>query len=84
MAKYAVISQETNKVVNCIEWDGVSKWMPKKGQFVVKSDVADRDDDYLPAQDCFKKTMNGKIYHKDFDCNDMKTGKKCPIGSKLS
>lgn len=35
MARYAVIRESDNQVVNVIEWDGVQQWTPPAGCFTV-------------------------------------------------
>lgn len=83
MAKYAVLDNNTHKVLNCIEWDGVAKWSPPQGTYLIKADVCDREDIYDPKTECFTKENNKQTYHKDFDCHKMRIGEACPIGSKV-
>jgi len=46
MGRYAVINKTTKKVVNVIEWDGVSQWAPPNDHFVMESDRASIDHIY--------------------------------------
>lgn len=38
--KHAVINSKSHKVINIIEWDGVSKWSPPKDHYILKSELA--------------------------------------------
>jgi len=73
MARYAVVNAE-NKVVNVIEWDGVSTYTPKPGCSLVASEVCDKGDDFDPADETFLK-KDGKKHHKNKKLKDYKDGK---------
>ncbi len=36
--KYAVVKSDTQKVVNIVEWDGVSQWSPPKDCYLLQRD----------------------------------------------
>ena len=55
---YAVIDSITNIVVNVILWDGVSKWVPPEGQFVIQSDIAAIGWTYNPSDGSFSPVDN--------------------------
>lgn len=57
MYRYAVCNQD-NKVVNVIIWDGVSKWQPPAGHFVVKHDFCDTGHVYDPVSNSFSYPEN--------------------------
>lgn len=42
--KWAMICQQTKRVYNCVEWDGIDKWSPPDGFYMVQDDRADRYD----------------------------------------
>lgn len=71
--RYAVVN-DNNDVVNVIEWDGQSRWMPKEGHRLIRSDICDRNDKFDPEDDCFTKA-DGKKHHKDKLRSDYKRGR---------
>lgn len=42
--RWAVINQQSKRVHNCIEWDGISEWKPQDGFYLIQTDEADRYD----------------------------------------
>jgi hypothetical protein len=51
--RHAVIHAETNIVVNVIVWDGVSKWTPPAGHYVVRHDHCNIGDRYDSVTNSF-------------------------------
>ncbi len=72
MAKYAVVKE--GKVVNTIEWDGITNWSPPQGTILIRSDIGDIDDDYDENDESFIK-KDGKKHHKDKKKENYKAGK---------
>jgi hypothetical protein len=54
MTRHAIVENGTNKVVNCIVWDG-DEWLPPKDHWVICSDVANKGDTYDPQTNTFYK-----------------------------
>ncbi len=52
MDRYAVVNAD-NLVVNVIIWDGIERWSPPAGCFVVRSDACDINQVYDPATGLF-------------------------------
>lgn len=48
MARYAIVSTETNQVINVAEWSGNVPWAPGDGLRVVRSDTASPGDMFDP------------------------------------
>ena len=55
MANFAIVENETKKVVNLIVWDG-AECLPPRNHFVIQSDVANIDDTYNPDTQTFYKS----------------------------
>jgi hypothetical protein len=56
--RWAVINNETKKVVNVIEWDGVAAWAPPSGHYVIATDVDDIGDTHDQKKQIFIKKGN--------------------------
>ncbi len=82
MGRYAIVN-EFGKVINVIEWDGISNWNPPENHDLVESDICDREDVYLKDHECFHKKSCGGVFHKNFTCEKMIKGEKCPKGLKI-
>ncbi len=39
--RYVVVEKQTNKIVNAIEWDGISPWEPPSGTYAVPNNTLD-------------------------------------------
>lgn len=52
MANFAIVENETNKVVNVIVWEG-AEWLPPRNHLVIQSDVANIGDIYNPETQTF-------------------------------
>ncbi len=46
--RYIVVEKQTNKIVNAIEWDGVTPWTPPPGTFAVQDNTFDIGATYIP------------------------------------
>lgn len=42
--RYALVHNETGKVVNCMIWDGVTQWSPPAGHSAVRHDLCNIGD----------------------------------------
>ncbi len=49
MARYAIINEKTNKIVNVAEWDGIAPWKPPVGHYVASDERAGIDDSHDPV-----------------------------------
>jgi hypothetical protein len=56
MARYAVIDDQ-NEVVNVIEWDGVSNWMPPAGHVVIPHEQCARGDIWMEEIEDFVRPL---------------------------
>jgi hypothetical protein len=45
MANFAIVDNETKKVVNVVVWEG-KEWLPPRNHLVIESDVANIGDIY--------------------------------------
>lgn len=59
MARYAIVNNETRKVVNVVVWEG-KEWLPPRGHLVVPSDIADIEDGYDEKSHTFTKNNLSK------------------------
>ena len=50
--RYALINNETKKVVNIIIWEG-AEWLPPRNHIVIQSDQASIGDTYDESQEAF-------------------------------
>lgn len=55
MANFAVVENETKKVVNVIVWEG-AEWLPPRDHLVIRSDVANIGDTYNKETQTFHKS----------------------------
>jgi len=54
MNRYALVENESRKVVNVIVWEG-AEWLPPRNHHVIPSDVAAIGDSYDEASNSFKR-----------------------------
>lgn len=64
MARYAVINEQTKKVVNVIELEEKSRYIPPVGQFIVKSDIGNIGNEFVMGNS-FLNIETNRITHKD-------------------
>lgn len=49
MARYVVVNDNDNMIVNCVEWNGQTQWSPGEGYHVFPDDTQQIGDIYIPT-----------------------------------
>jgi len=52
MAGFAIVENESKRVVNIIDWEG-AEWLPPRDHIVIRSDTANIGDIYDPESKTF-------------------------------
>jgi hypothetical protein len=60
MANFAIVENESLKVVNVIVWEG-SEWLPPRDHLVIASDQANIGDIYDKELNVFKKPLEQDV-----------------------
>lgn len=61
MSRFAIVNNQTNRVVNVIIWQG-AEFLPPRGHFVIKDDFVNIDDIYDPIMNTFTKFYEDPRY----------------------
>lgn len=65
MDRYAVINAETGEVMNVVAWDGIAKWSPPEGHYVLPHEECVRGDFWDEKKQDFMRPLKNATTPED-------------------